>query len=83
MIYILTPSIADFKFTCQDHGLPFELNNPEIIWVNHVHQFYGKKIFPNDKVIKGEQFHLFEDEHQKRLDFEIALRTEKRQRGRK
>jgi hypothetical protein len=73
----------DFVNTCRDHGLPIHTNNPEVVWIDHVQQFFGKKIYNDDKIIKGEQYHVFDMRMQDAIDMEITLRTEQKKRGRK
>lgn len=80
MIYIITPFIEDFKRTCRDYGLPTHLTNPEVIWINHPEQLFGRKIFSNDEIIKGDQYYCFDPRLSHAIEMEIELRTEKKKR---
>ncbi len=80
MIYIITPYVQDFRQACKDNKLPYYpigRSSNEVIWIESYEKLLGRKIFKEDKIIYGEQYHQFSLEEMERIKVEIALRTER------
>lgn len=78
MIYIITPYIMDFKIQCKNNNLPYfggGRSTNDVKWINHVYQLFGIKIFENDKIIYGDQYHKFSADEINRFKLEIVLRV--------
>jgi len=81
MIFIITPSLADFKVVCRVKKIKctFNFNGypacPEIQWISSWDRLLGKKITKDDEIIYGFCFDTFKPEQQKKIKDEIELRT--------
>lgn len=83
MIYIITPSLKDFKSVCLLKKIPCNFNfngmpsNKDVRWIDNIEKLHGIKIASKDLVIYGFKFGDFSLDIQKKLKTEIQLRQAK------
>jgi hypothetical protein len=83
MIYIITPSLKDFKSICSLRGIDCKYNfngypkSTNVIWVTTGNNLLHRLITKDDEIIYGFKFCEFTSEEQKRLTELIHKRTTK------
>jgi hypothetical protein len=71
MIYVLTPACHDFEYILRSNKLK---RGHDVLWVDKVERLYGRKILPDDVVIKGDKFFDFNPKEIHRIEIELAIR---------
>lgn len=78
-IYIITPSFGDFLRVCYDHGLPPNsgISGSNIIWVADTYRLFGRTIYSDDIIIKGNKYYDFKPQILENIKWELNKRIQR------